>query len=223
MRFVPALIFCFCSMLAACGSDTTAPNGEHRLCRPSMLCAVPAPPPEELRIMRRPEQPDGQLRSRLLRDFGELRTVFRVGRGSEGSWTDRSGAQHRGIRLYFVATPGAPEIGSLWVAFDHLTGETPKTQILASGLHRQNISVIVDGRDRKSAFVPYRIAVVDRTNRTGPTFVSGYGQQPYARHEFTSDYVRRDWEQTVTSSCGSGPLTAVPRAWENERNRICGF
>lgn len=84
--------------------------------------------------------------------------------------------------------------------------------------------MIVDGRKEENkglAFSAYRIAVVDRTTGIGPTFLSRDGQQPYVRHEFNSDYVRSDWEGMITSSCGGGPLTAVPRAWIVERERLC--
>lgn len=195
-----------------------------KLCQATTLCAVPTPPPENLQIADRAEMPDHPIRSRLADDFGEARTLFRIGPDGENRWTDRNGVRHRGLRLYFAVKPATPDVGSIWVVFDHVAGDAPNTQILARDSDRRKIRIVIDGRDEWNkglAFSAYRIAVVDSTTGIGPTFVSADGQQPYVQHEFNSNYVRNDWERMVTSSCGGGPLTAVPRAWIVERERLC--
>lgn len=226
MRTPTAILAGLYVLLAACGQDTPASDNRPKLCRTTTFCAVPAPPPENLPIADRSEEPDRRIRFRLASDFGEARALFRIGPTGENGWTDRNGERHRGLKLYFVAKPATPDIGSIWVVFDHIAGDAPKTQILVRDLDRRNIRVVVDGREEANkglAFSAYRIAVVDRTSGIGPTFVSGDGRQPYARHEFTSNYVRRDWESAVTSTCGGGPLTEVPPAWIADRRHRCRF
>lgn len=224
MRMPNAIFAGLCVLLAACGPDKPVSDDRPKLCQTTTFCAVPAPPPENLQIAERAEEPGRPIRSQLAADFGEARILFRVGPKGENEWTDRKGVRHRGLRLYFATRPARPDVGSIWVVFDHATVDAPETQILVRDLDRRKIRVIVDGRtegNRGLAFVAYRIAVVDSTTGIGPTFLSRDGQQPYIRYEYNSDYVRKDWEQMITSSCGGGPLTATPRAWTLERERLC--
>jgi hypothetical protein len=207
--------------MSACSSEDKR-HEPPKLCQVTTFCDVSAPPPEELQISHKVTGASADLRSASLKDFGELRSLSQVGPSGNG-WTDRKGQKHRSLRIFFVHNSPKAAIGSIWVVFDHIVGERPKTQILVRGVDRGEISVVIDGRRDDEPFQPYRIAVIDRATRVGPTFVSGYGQQPYVRNEYDSVYVRSDWERLVTSSCGGGPLTDVPRTWVIERNRLCGF
>jgi hypothetical protein len=206
--------------LAGC-SDSKSINDERPgLCKVDRFCAVSAPRPEILEISESKTAIHPEILPLMVEDFGAMRPLFKVGRDMDG-WTDKSGTKHEARQLFFVADANQSAKGSLWVVFDHIAGKASASQVLDHNLERSMILIVVDGRRSGKRVMPLRIAVLDRKTRIGPTFAATTEQGIYSRHEWNSDYVRRDWEDMVTSSCGGGPLTQVPRAWEIDRDRLC--
>lgn len=155
------------------------------------------------------------------RDFPDGGLIYDIGPEKQAEWTDRNGQRHNPLRLYFVKTTELGRVGSIWIVFDHLEKEDARTQIITHTFDKSRMEIVTDGHEGASPLMLYRIALIDRNTRIGPTFVSGYPQRPYVKYEYDSHYVRSDWERAVTSSCGGGPLTAVPKSWTEERNRNC--
>ena len=209
--------------LGGCGDEhrQSAAGRRASLCRIGTFCDVPQPPPITYAIPAAAAAADGAIKSYLRNDLPEADDVTRVGPSTDAGWTDRFGKRHRPIRIYFVPERQRPTHGSIWVIYDHVMGDTPHRQVLIRDIDRTRTDVRVDGKTGDTAFVPYRIAIIDRTTEIGPTFVSGYPQKPYERQEYDSPRTRAEWESSVTSSCGGGPLSAVPAPWIEERNREC--
>ena len=211
-----------CLVTTACKSQEDDPTGRD-LCSIGTSCQQPAPPPLELFVSSEPAQVNEELRRLLNHDFSKGGRVYEFGPEKPKSWMDRRNRKHLPLRLYFVVEREQSSIGSLWVVYDHIEDEVPKTQIIARGLDTSRLRFVTDGIEDNEyrQLGLYRIAAVDKQTGIGPTFVSGYPQRPYIRHEYDSEYVRHDWERAITSSCGGGPLTAVSQKWVDERNRRC--
>jgi hypothetical protein len=206
--------------VASCSDSSNISDERPRLCKVDRFCAVIAPRPEFLEISKSKAAIHAKILPLMVEDFGTARPLFKVGRDM-GGWTDKLGRRHEARQLFFVANAGQSAKGSLWVVFDHIACEKPTSQVLERNLDRNMSLIVVDGRSSGKSFMPLRIAVLGQETRVGPTFVATNEQGTYSRHEWNSDYVRRDWEAMVTSSCGGGPLTHVPRAWEIDRDRRC--
>jgi hypothetical protein len=209
--------------LTGCRSEEHSSEKHRNLCEIGMWCDVPAPSPITLKIASTAFQPGIMLKGYLKRDFGNGAIIFDLGPDRQSAWTDKTGQRHSPLRVYFVTGQKDDEMGSVWILFDHLQAERPKTQTLTRSFNRHTMDIVTDGRSYSSnaPLMLYRIALVDRLTRIGPTFVSGYPQLPYIKHEYNSTYARSDWESAVRSSCGGGPLTAVPASWTDERARDC--
>jgi hypothetical protein len=209
--------------LGGCGDEQQQSAAGHRasLCTIGTLCDVPQPPPITYEIPAEAVAADGALKSYLRQDLPGADDVTRVGPSTDAGWTDRFGKRHQPIRIYFVPERQRPIHGSIWVIYDHVMGATPRRQVLMRDVDRTKNNIRVDGKDGDTTFVPYRIAIIDRTTEIGPTFVSSYPQKPYERQEYDSLRARAEWESSVTSSCGGGPLSAVPASWVEERNGEC--
>lgn len=209
--------------LTGCSSEEHSSEMHRNLCEIGTWCDVSAPPPITLKIEPKPFQPARMLRKVVKREFGDDAVIFDLGPDRQSGWTDKAGQRHISLRIYFVTNRESNVMGSLWVVFDHLQTEHPKTQTLTRSFDRRTMDIVTDGRTYSSnaPLMLYRIALVDRLTRTGPTYVSGYPQLSYIKHEYDSTYVRSDWESAVRSSCGGGPLTAVPASWTAERARDC--
>jgi len=208
------------AFLASCSDSKNVNDERPGLCNVDRFCAVAAPRPETLEISDSEITIHTDILPLMIADFGAALPLSKVGRDME-SWTDKSGRRHEARQLFFVANARESAKGSLWVVFDHIAGEKPTSQILERNLDRSMVVIVVDGRRSGKRFMPLRIAILDRKTRVGPTWAALIEQGTYSRHEWDSDYVRRDWEDMVTSSCGGGPLTEVPHEWEIERDRDC--
>lgn len=212
----------FAALGATSGCDLPEETKGRNLCEIGTLCAEPAPEPIKLQIGSETAQLSSEINDLLIKDIETAGNVFPLEPAQQG-WVDQNGDRHFPLRMYFVEERNKDRAGSLWVVFDHKLGERPKSQVLSGNLDRHQIDVVTDGPHGSNLSL-YRIAIVDRETRIGPTFVvehNGRADRRYVSHEYNSDHVRQNWEAAVTSSCGGGPLTAIPPEWENERKRDC--
>lgn len=157
----------------------------------------------------------------LRRDLPQGNFIFELGPEKQEVWIDSKHQKHLPLRFYFVSQRKTCETGSLWVVFDHLESEPPKTQVLMNDVNRARSDILTNGHEYRHPFNPYKIAVIDKNTQIGPTFFAGYPHHLYVRYEFDSRFAREEWERSATSSCGGGPLSAVPQQWIDERTRDC--
>lgn len=182
------------------------------------LCDVPFPESAELSIAAKPLQPDASLGRLMERDFPGHGQAFEFTPETQKQGIELKRGRYLPRRMFFVAQKGNPTIGSLWIVFDHFEGKAPATEVVARRLDRTRMSFVTDGRanSRQIPFELYRIGILDRETRVGPTYVSQYSKVHFSRHEPDSDYVKDEWQ---VGKCRGRPLTAIPREWEEERDR----
>jgi hypothetical protein len=181
-------------------------------------CYSTYPAPVELSMAAEPQLIEERLMLLLNRDLPGHGQLFEFNPVTQKLGIDLKKGRYLPRRLFFVTQRGHPNRGSLWMIFDHYRGEVPATQVIVNGLDRSEPAFLTDGNEdaRQKQLNLYRIAIVDRRTRVGPTYVSKTGRNPFVRYEHDSDYVKKEWE---VSECFGRPLTAVPRKWEEERDR----
>lgn len=201
--------------IGACGREEVPPGRDQSL---PTLCYVPFPESVELSMAAEPLRSDARLDRLLERDLPGHGQVFEFMPETQKQGIDQKRGRYAPRRIFFVARKGDPTIGSLWMMFGHLKGKAPATEVIASGLDRTKQSFVTDGKadSRQIPFDLYRIAIVDRNTRVGPTYVSHYSKDHFVRYEHDSDYVKNEWQE---GECRGRPLTAIPREWEEERDR----
>ena len=186
------------------------------------LCDVAMPPPVELRRDRRPlarGEPDVTLIARALeaRPAGPVHLYNRVtgtgaDRGTETSVIDR----RESSRLYLVHTAAGRE--ALAIVRDTPTQRHAWVARRGPGLARYRVVTdTVASLDR--------FALLDPATNMGDTFQ--LRQTPageafaYVMFVLDSPEIRAQWLGSRQSSCGGGPLRAVPAEWERAFQEMC--
>lgn len=210
-------------LLGGCRREETqsSAKGQSDRCPSYMYCSVPLPPPTTYQISDKHVPTGRMLRSYLRQDLPDADRITLVGPSTNIDTTDRYGRPYKRFRIYFATARKRPTHGSIWVVFGHVAGDTPRRQVLVRDIDRTKTDVRIDGGNADLLHFPYRIAVIDRTTEFGPTFVSEGPLKPYQRREYDSPEARAEWEGSVMSSCGGGPLSAAPLSWREEFDRDC--
>lgn len=115
--------------------------------------------------------------------------------------------------MFFVESP-TPHAGYVveWSNGSNKTTEFVSRLPQAVDFHHEVIkSYSYFGSDR---------AVVNRVDGYGPTY-SRTADGGYARHEPNSVYIWNRLAETIHTTCGGGPLTRVPGAWEKNPPPEC--
>lgn len=201
--------------IGACGLEKGSPERDQGL---PTLCYVPFPQSVELSMAADSLRSDANLNRLLERDLPGHGQVFEFTPETQKPGVDLKRGRYLPRRIFFVTRKGYPTIGSLWMMFGHFKAKAPATEVIASGVDRSRQSFVTDGKadSRQIPFDLYRIAIVDRNTRVGPTYVSHHSKEHFVRYEHDSDYVKNEWQE---GECRGRPLTAIPREWEEERDR----
>ncbi len=209
------------AMLIGCREDNQNPSARRNLCEIGTLCDQAAPPPITLTISERPARLTSRLRTAFARAFPNGGQIYQVGVEGVERWTDKNGVVHFHRRIFFVKKSDLSKTGAIWIVFEHIADSEPEWQILTDNFD-PHLNVIRTHAQTEGRLPDlFEVSLINRASEIGPIFqIDGYNGS-YIRHEARSDYVRRQWESLVTSSCGGGLLTRVPEEWEQERLRDC--
>ena len=200
--------------LGACGQGQDGlASHEEKL---PTTCYVLYPSPVELLMATEPVDLDSRLEKLLQRDLPGRGQLFEFSSATQRQPVDLKKGRFLPRRLFFVTAKGHPKAGSLWMIFGHFEGTPASSTVIATGVDPTVVRFMTDSPQdaRQKQLELYRIAIVDRETRSGPTFVSTNEGRRFVRYEHDSDYVRDEWEK---GECLGRPLTAIPADWERRR------
>jgi hypothetical protein len=215
-----ALIAIWLWLLADPIGDRVADDRRPAHCDNMTLCDVAMPPPGELRRDPRPlarGEPDHALIARALgvRAAGSIHLYDRVVdfRGiEETSITDRRATS----RLYLVRVAAGRE--ALVMVRDTFTQR--RALVIRRGTDLARFRVVTDAATSLNRF-----ALLDPASNMGDTFQLRHtpGSEAFDYGVFAPDSpeIRAQWLESRQSSCGGGPLTAVPEEWRRAYEEEC--
>ena len=171
---------------------------------PAVLCDVPLPKPVDLQISDDPIEFASQVT-----DHSPLAEIPRDRIRKIVAFTPFPNFSTQ--TLLFVEDEREHEFGELWVQPRGGRDDLPLVKLMTR-INKAEVVFVADSRGR--------IAVLDAQDRTGPTFVPD-GNGAYRREDYASDAMRQNWMASMRSSCGGGPLSAIPEEWIDEFERVC--